>query len=371
MKALFVHDPADLEAAIPGGVQRCSREFLDIVQAAADDVRLFSVTVTRAPIWRLRRRLGFGSYLFYNPEESRDRLARELAEFRPTHVFLNRSELLRFAPLIESLAPAAKVVVMSHGNQSGDDLYEVSGPAGRRSQGFARLAATWRLGLDLVTESRFRHRHLHAVCVMSDEEETLERWLGARRVVVLPRVVRSAPIDWKPVFGRAGFVGTLNHTPNRIALERLCARLARSNPANVELRLVGGPEDAGRAFANRYSFVKYLGRLDDAALKSEASGWSLFLNPIFWLSRGASMKLGQSLEWALPTLSTRAGARGYRLESGQVFLTEDSVEAFAAELTSLIHDDARLAAARQHLLASEDTWPDTRSLAEHLNARLA
>jgi hypothetical protein len=351
-------------------VQLCSREFLEIVEAASDDVRLFPVTVTRAALWRFRRRLGLGSYLFYKPDEARARLVMEMATFRPTHIFLNRSELIRLAPLAAELAPLAKIVVMSHGNQSGDDLYEVSGPGGRRASGAARISAAWRLGLDLVTESRFRHRHLHAVCVMSEEEETLERWLGTRRTILLPRIIRADPLDWKPVPGRVGFVGTLNHTPNRIALERLCMRLARVEAPKIEVRLVGGPEDDGHAMARRYSFVRYLGRLDEPALKREVTSWSLFLNPVFWLSRGASMKLGQSLSWAIPALTTRAGARGYRLAPDQVFMTEDSSEAFVADLLRLTQDQNRVAVLRERLVRSAGEWPDAKALGQRLRAAI-
>ena len=370
MRSLFVYDPHDLDAPVPGGVQLCSQEFLGIVRAASDEVELVPVTITKAPFWRLRRLLGLGSYLFYRPKDASSRLAKEVATVRPTNIFLNRSELMRIAPLAAKLAPEAKIVIMSHGNQSGDDLYEVAGPGGRRKSLLDRMAATWQLGLDLITESSYRHRYLDAICVMSEEEETLERWLGATTTVVLPRVIHSRPLDWQPIMGRVGFVGTLNHTPNRVALERLCEELVCLNTTDFEFRLVGGPDDIGRALAAKYSFVQYLGRLDDAALQREAVSWSLFLNPIFWLSRGASMKLGQSLSWAIPSLSTRAGARGYHLAPGLLFLTEDSADAFAAKLRDLVHDKESLTAVRSRLLSSGEDWPDVNSLALRLTSIL-
>lgn len=372
MRSFFVHDPADLDAVIPGGVQLCTREFIEVVRAASDECRLLSVGVSRSVVWRLRRRLGLGAYLLYAPEEARAALSDALTNFKPSHVFLNRAELMRLAPLISSLAPAAKVIVMSHGNQSGDDLYEIAGPGGRRNRGLARLTASWRLGMDLASESRFRHRHLHAVCVMSEEEAVLERWLGAARTVVLPRVVRANALDWRPIAGRVGFVGTLDHTPNRVALVRLCDQLAElDGGATIKLRLAGGPESAGRWFAERYPFVEYIGRPDDNALRAEVSSWTLFLNPIFWLSRGASMKLGQSLSWGIPALTTRSGARGYRLRPEHVFATEDSPRAFASTLLDLVSQPARPAALREHLLRSGGDWPDVATLAAELKSALA
>lgn len=366
MRSLFVYDPHDLEAPVPGGVQLCSREFLEIVRAASDKVELVPVAVTKAPLWRLCRLFCLGSYLFYRPKDAYSRLAKEVASVRPTHIFLNRSELIRIAPLAAELAPDAKIVIMSHGNQSGDDLYEVAGPRGRRNPGLKRMIATWQLGLDLTTESCYRHRYLDAVCVMSEEEETLERWLGAATTVILPRIIRPRPLDWKPVSGRVGFVGTLNHTPNRAALEELCGRIAFLGSAGLQLRLVGGPENIGRELAAKYQFVHYLGRLDDEAIRLEASTWSLFINPIFWLSRGASMKLSQSLSWAIPCLSTRSGARGYRIPPETIFKCEDSAGEFARELMVLIDRGDRLASVRKQLLLLADKWPDAVALGREL-----
>lgn len=371
MRSLFIHDPADLDAAIPGGVQLCSREFLEIVRAASEETALLPVTVTRSPGWRLRRRLALGSYLLYRPEEIREQLSSTIQSLRPTHIFLNRTELARLAALAAELAPEARVVVMSHGNQSGDDLYEVAGPGGRRNRGLARFAAAWRLGCDLVTESRFRHGPVHAVCVMSEEEAVLERWLGARKTVVLPRIIQPRLLDWKPVPGRVGFVGTLDHTPNRVALERLCARLQTMAAKGIELRLAGGPVKTGESLAARYPFVTYVGRLDNETLRHEASTWSLFLNPIFWLSRGASMKLGQSLAWGVPALTTRAGARGYRLSPGQTVITDDTEESFASELLALVEAPERLEVVRRHLTEATETWPNATVLARELRRNLA
>jgi hypothetical protein len=274
MKALFVHDAADLDAPIPGGVQLCSREFLAIVTAAAANIQTLAISNSRATALRLRRRLKLGSYLGYDVRALRPALAGALREIGPTHVFLNRSELIRLAPVVKQLSPATQVVVLSHGNQSGDDLYEIAGPAGRRSNRPSRLAATWQLGQDLATEAWHRHRCIDAVAVMSSEEAVLERWLGSRRTVVLPRLISSDPLPWQPRPDRCGYVGTLDHTPNRVALERVCSELDTAGAAPLELRVVGSPAIRGEAIARRFPFVKYLGRLGDDALRAEASTWS-------------------------------------------------------------------------------------------------
>jgi hypothetical protein len=371
MNALFLHDPADLQAGIPGGVQLCSREFLAIVQAAADSTRLHPVSPARSLGFRIRRRLHLGSYLGYDVTAQSAALAAVMREHAIDHVFINRAELLRFAPVLRQLAPAARLILMSHGNQTGDDLYEVTGPGGRRTSGWHRLTATWQMGLDLRTESWHRRHGLDAVCVMSEEERTLERWLGAGCTIVLPRRLEAALLTRTPVANRIGYVGTLDHTPNRIALEAVCRELERqARPVGFELRVCGGPTPVGEGFATRFPFVHYLGRLDDHALRSEAATWSLMLNPVFWLSRGASMKLATALGWGLPVLTTQAGARGYEWGGAAVPVCADDPRKFVQTALELLANPTALAAAGAAAQTAVVSAPNLVALAGRLRQAL-
>ena len=229
----------------------------------------------------------------------------------------------------------------------------------------SRVRATWQLGVDLATESYYRHRWIDAVCVMSREEETLERWLGAKATVCLPRIVRPSFLEWKLVPGRVGYVGTLEHTPNRVALEEICAIIGETGLA-TELRLVGRPEVIGRELHARYPFVSYLGGLSDADLRAEAATWSLFVNPIFWLARGASMKLGQALALGLPVLTTQSGARGYEAWEGELSVTPDNAVDFVSEMEALLGDAARLEECRRQSVL----FANSVATAEELGLRL-
>lgn len=365
MRSLFIHDTADLDAAIPGGVQLCTREFLAIVRAASNTTSTLAVSVSRTPALRLRRRFRLGSYLHYDANALEPAIAAGLAESNPTHVFLNRAELLRLAPVIRKKAPHCRIVIMSHGNQSGDDLYEMSGPRGRLTRGLSRWAGTWKLGLDLVTESWHRHRFIDAVAAMSVEEAVLERWLGTRRVVVLPRVIQPAPVQWNPVPMRCGYVGTLDHTPNLAAIEQVCTALAKTG-ASLELRVVGNPRAVGEDLAARFHFVSYLGPLSAEQLRAESASWGLFLNPILWLARGASMKLGQGLSYGLPVLTTLSGVRGYEFGDAQLPTVPDSAEAFSRKLLELLSNPARLVAAQQESKKAIAQSPSIETLAGRL-----
>jgi len=368
MRSLLVYDPRDLNAAIPGGVQLCSQEFLEIVQVASDAVECCGVSICRRTSWRLRRRLHLGSYLFYHPAEAKSLLTEKIERSRPTHVFLNRSELLRLTPLLKEMLPEAQIILMSHGNQSGDDLYELGGLSGLRNRGFAKLVALWQLGQDLGTESWFRHHFLDLVCVMSEEEKVLERWLGAKKTVVLPRLVKADPLRWQPLPGRIGFVGTLDHTPNWVALEQICNEIVQRQPENLELRLVGRPEILGQELAHRFPFVRYLGALEESALKAEVSTWSLFLNPIFWLSRGASMKLGKAIAWGIPFCSTRSGTRGYELSNSEALVTSDNPQEFVSRIFELLDTSNNIHKIRQLvILQLQSKSPSIDDLAQRLS----
>lgn len=369
MKSLLVFDPKDMNSAVPGGVQLCSQEFLKIIKAASESLDYFEVSISRRLSWRIRRQLNLGSYLLYHPNEARSAALEKIGKNRPTHVFLNRPELLRLAPLFREILPEAKIILMSFGNQSGDDLYELAGQGGRRIKGFSRLAARWQLGQDLGIESWFRHRYLDAVCAMSKEEEIIERWLGAKTTVVLPRLIYPDLIDRFPQNKRVGFVGTLNHTPNTVALEKICEEIDKCSE-KVELRVVGRPGPFGHALARRYEFVTYLGALDESELKAEVSSWSLFLNPIFWLSCGASMKLGKAISWGIPFLTTRSGARGYELVDANFLTTQDDPCEFVERLFEIIGKDSNCRKATDIVKHNQTHSPTLEDLSARLTAAL-
>lgn len=371
IRSIFLADAADSIAAIEGGVQLCTREFSCVLHAACDEVRTFQVNVSKNLSLRLRRKLKLGSYLRYHPSTYRVQLAEVIHQLDCTHVFINRSELIRFAPLIRDIKSDIKIILMSHGNQTGDDLFEVADARGFYAGGLRRLVGKVAIGADLVTESEFRRKWLDGVCVMSREEEALEQWLGAKWTFFIPRVVNCNPLSCASVMNRVGFVGTLSHTPNRIALEMIFQLIAKKWHGKLpEIRLVGGPEPIGRQFASDFSFVSYLGALSDSDLRSEAGSWSLFLNPIFWLSRGASMKLGMALSWGLPCLSTTFGSRGYELPSGTVFEVDSNVSIFIEGLSLLLRDREKLVDLREKISLNRSSFPTNDSIGSGLRKRL-
>lgn len=329
MKAWFVTSPSALEAKIPGGVQLCSQEFLSIVRAGFPETEVIRIGHSRAWSDRLHKRFGTAPYRLFSPQEFQQMAQSQIQRHsRPAVVFLNMCETTRLAKTVKLIDPAIRVVLLSHGTQTGDDLYEASGKGGIRTHGWRSWWAPWKLGSDLCLESMYRRNFIDCVGAMSEEECVLERWLGASETIFLPRVVKPSPLKPCPVTGRVGYVGTLDHTPNIVGLEQTLRLLGKRTESSLEVRVVGGPEAKGRQLQEKFpTLVRYLGPLGSEALAEEAATWSVFINPIYWLSKGASMKLGQALAWKIPFVSTRSGARGYSIPGLEDWITDDTPEA--------------------------------------------
>src|SRR5207248_1604401 len=126
------------------------------------------------------------------------------------------------------------------------------------------------------------HRHhLDHVLALSPFEAEIERWLGARKVNWLPRVIPDDPVKWRPRGTYVGYVGTLDHEPNAEGLELYLRALERIRPASMRVRIVGSPMKAAEAFTKRYPFIDYLGPLADDQLRTEVAEWNSFVHPLF------------------------------------------------------------------------------------------
>jgi len=351
MKIAFLTNPTELYADPPGGVQLCSQEFLKAFHSIGA-VTIFDVHPTAHPWDRIRRKLLGAPYLSHNPMRESEVLE-SIKDFKPDIICINHCLLLRYARHLYFQNPTSKIIILSHGNQSGDDLFECAHPSGRYFN-TPRVAARI-LGRSLIIESNTRHYHVDGVVVMSEEEEVFERWMGSPATFVFPRIVQPLATKRKPIINRVGFVGTLNHTPNSEALQRLLPILA-SNGFDGELRIVGGPVNDGQKIASQYAFVSYLGALDNQALDAEANSWSIALNPVFWLSRGASMKLKFLLNRGIPVITTKSGARGYKLPNGACIHTSDSAADFAQVLISTLTNPDKLMKVESVIRDTQTHW---------------
>ncbi|HVJ81591.1 MAG TPA: glycosyltransferase family 1 protein [Planctomycetia bacterium] len=367
--ALFVTNRNSLSDN-PGGQQLCTREYVAVARVAGFDVVSLTFDFDRRPATRLRRKLAPRPYRNMLPPDLADRIASEAKSHGASAVLLNLVELTPLAEeLKRRLDSGVSLALLSHGAESVDYLHTLrigSLLAGGRAP---RIRQRLNLADQLLSEASFRP-HFDRVFTLAPFEAEIERWLGARAVTWLPRLIPAQPLDWRPVEGRLGLVGTLDHPPTQEGLALVLPEIEARAPAGLRLRLVGGPKALGEAYRRDYPFIEYLGYIDDAALAAEAATWTVFLHPLFCYARGASTKLATGLGWMIPVLATAAGCRGYQWREGGPMLVETAAE-FAAAALALGSDANLRNDARRAVAAAAASAPTAEEVAALFRAALA
>ena len=295
----------------------------------------FPVNYTKRWNYRLKKKLGLSAYNEYLPKKYCNLLKRNLDNKEANVVFLNLTNTIPFAEFIKKNWPHVKVVLCSHGNESGDHLHAIE--LHKIYQGAFRNAAIFSLGNMLVKESYFR-KYIDLVLTVSDVEVGIEKWLGSRAILMVPRFIDAINIGRMPTYGTVGFLADLTHEPNYFGIKEVCEALKKIGSENTVIRLVGGGEERGLFLTEQYPFVKYVGYLNEEELINELKTWSFALNPVFYYSRGVSTKLGKALGMGLPVITTDKGMRGYEWKEGMLPVCKDADE--MAELINKLSVDA-------------------------------
>jgi glycosyltransferase involved in cell wall biosynthesis len=332
-KAVFLTHKGSLYSEITGGVQLCSQEFHYIIEHAGDiSLEDYYVPYTRDILQRALVKCGLENYSVFDVRKEVPALLSYIVRNDIRIVFINMATPLRFAkPIKQRFGDKVKIVLLSHGNHSGDFLHLITKPVDHPS-----LLKEWlnrnRLGRLIATEAEYRVRWLDGVVALSETEKQIENWFGARRASFLPRRLYKDFLPREPVPGRVGFVGRLDHPPNFQGVMMLLEELARQQHGLL-FRLVGAPPEYGMKIKQQFPFVEYLGELTDRHLEQEVATWSFFLNPVWWYSTGASTKLARAISWGLPIISTTAGMRGYEWKKGILLVTDSPAEMVKKLLT--------------------------------------
>jgi len=327
LKSLFVSHENLLRLG-GGGNEICSREYRDMLLAAGCELHFLTHGTDRCLSTRLQRKLFPKRYPKLIPEEFWERLRQAGREVRPEFVFCNFTTYLPDAARLRSvLPPATKVVLLSHGLTSVDDVHRERIAA--KSLGAGDLGRLGRkmVGDATMTEIEGLPFFDHIFC-LAEFEVPICRWLGGRSVSWWPRTIpQGCGLDWKPAGDRIGLVGTLDHPPNLEGVHEFCRALAERGGRVPRLRLVTRSAAVAADLKGRYAFVDNLGPLDNAgALEAEAATWSAYVHPIFCLARGCSTKLATGIAWGLPVLTTEAGIRGYEWREGKLLVAADAEE---------------------------------------------
>lgn len=331
-KAIFLTHQQALKSEITGGVQLCSQEFHHIIENIGD-IKLsdYYVPYTRNLLQRVMMKLGMENYSMFDVKRDTPALLEYMEKNNIGIVFINMASLVRYAkPIRQAFGDKVKIVLLSHGNHSGDFLHLITKPPARQLA-LKRIWHKIRLGMLIATEAEHRVKYLDGVVALSETERQIENWFGGKRVVFLPRRLYADFLPYVPVPGRVGFVGRLDHPPNLQGMTILLDEMLKKDHSKIKIRLVGAPESYGRQLQQQYPFIEYLGELPDKALEEEVASWAILLNPVWWYSTGASTKLARAISWGVPIISTTAGMRGYTWREG-LLLVADSPEEMSGSI---------------------------------------
>lgn len=315
-----------------GGVQQASREYLATLQLAGWDLRVISFDVQASLRARLANRIVPRVMAMEKPCDLEAQIEKQVRNVDAGFVFYFANIFPGILRCVRSKLPDTQQVLLSAGIESLDFCIEQQIRRRARIENRSKRKAYRMLGQQIMEETEQRSL-IDAVIAMSLLEAEVEKWLGAPRVMWLPRTIIETPLNPRPVEGRVGCVATLNHPPNMDGILRLLEQL-RDVPEDFRFRLIGRPSVEGHRIMKQFSFVEYLGELDDAGLRAEASTWCCFVHPLFVYAKGSSTKLAVGLGWGLPIATTKYGARGYYWDESTIPLATNPADLAASVLVN-------------------------------------
>ncbi len=185
------------------------------------------------------------------------------------------------------------------------------------------------------------------------------------RVEVVPNV--HTPRDGVPPFAPREhllFIGGFRHPPNRDAVAHFVTAIfprIKARIPGVRFLVVGpnAPADVRRLAS---SDVQILGHVADVEPVFDRA--RVFVAPLRY-GAGLKGKIGHSLAWGLPVVTTTIGAEGMSLVHREHALIADDPEAFAEAVVELYRDPAlwtRLSDRGRRLVAAHFGYEPTKSL---------
>lgn len=321
--ALFVAFEGSLGSTI-GGQQVCTRELIEVLEKAGFNLIQVPIQNRLGLLERVRNRVRPIPYPVCWPSDTADLIARKAKESGAGTIFFNLIDFLPLAREVRSKTGAKTTLVMlSHGLAS-PDVRHINRIAGEMPEITGRCP---RYELEAVLQKEKEYLgDFDQVISLAEFEADLCREMGARRSGWIPRMIPEQSLEWKPVEGRLGFVGTLDHPPSMEGMVKVLEAWPRDAGSGVKVRVVSRSRWHGEWLAKRYPEVEYLGPLDGGKVEKEAASWCAFLHPMFCFARGCSTKLATGLAWGIPCISTPSGIRGYELPEGAVILAETPEE---------------------------------------------
>lgn len=205
----------------------------------------------------------------------------------------------------------------------------------KRQQEFlpqAQQNTTWSWETYQKQETKFAKETEATVVVTPVEKQTLND-LGIHKVWVIPNIHHLYQGAFKDFEQRHGlvFIGSYNHPPNIDAVIWLCKEIMpiiwQTNP-DITITLLGSNlKDEVKALENERVIVTgYVEDVSPYFLESR-----LFVAPLRF-GAGMKGKIGHSMSYGLPTVTTAIGAEGMGLKDGYDVIIADEAELFAAKV---------------------------------------
>ena len=182
-------------------------------------------------------------------------------------------------------------------------------------------------------------RRADIVLTVSQPERDVLRDHGVPNVRVVPIVHRRSELERPSFVDRAGvlFIGSYNHKPNIDAARFLCEEVMPfvwETLPEVHVTLLGNnpPESLLELDAER---VRVLGYVPDIA--PFFASHRVFAAPLRY-GAGLKGKIGDSLAYGLPVVTTSVGAEGFTFEDERHYLHAEDAASFAKAIVRLYTD---------------------------------
>ena len=182
-------------------------------------------------------------------------------------------------------------------------------------------------------------RQTDATVVVTDIERKLLQELGIERVHTVPNI--HVPFTGEsPGFERRQgllFIGGYNHVPNVDAVVWFCQDIApliwQEQPDMMITLLGSNPPDVVQQLASdRVKVTGYIADVEPYFLQAR-----VFVSPLRY-GAGMKGKIGHSLSYGLPVVTTAIGAEGMGLQDGRDVLVREEPAEFAQAVLDLYRD---------------------------------
>lgn len=182
----------------------------------------------------------------------------------------------------------------------------------------------------------------NATLVVTEAEKAILNQLAVDNVWVIPNIHYSHQYGLKSFEQRFGllFIGSYNHPPNIDAVVWLCNEIMpiiwQTHP-EIQLTLLGSNlKDEVKALASERVLVKgYVEDVEPYFLENR-----VFVAPLRF-GAGMKGKIGQSMSYGMPTVTTTIGAEGMGLKDGYDVLIADQAKSFAQQVIS-VYENSQL-----------------------------